>query len=282
MQQGILFSRKSSLKNMWIIIYTMLSCTVFDFIYSLCIFILYSPECTPQRIPYWLDSTFKFMDRFIAYYLWLYPLLWMFWPTKKNLEKEKKYRRTMKYLYGSINGSGRQTKTRMTGGGNAMMTSAGSYSALYASNGMMGVVLDGPMMSEPNVELMSDDEEFDEDNSSEESDTDKNNFTGSHDISAQDYAGFNPTEGFTLKKKKEYRHSVQEGRPSQASDMSGRPSVASSKSSVNDMRFNDGSPDMRQGRMSESSNRSSINKRRWSTNSDNLSDSGVNSSTHRK
>lgn len=59
-----------------------------------------------------------------------------------------------------------------------MMTSAGSYSAMYASHGMMGAVYDGPMLSEPNVELMSDDEDFDDDISSEGSDNDKNNFTG--------------------------------------------------------------------------------------------------------
>ena len=130
MQQGVITTRKTSLMNMWIIIFTMLGCSLFDFCYSLAIFFLYTPECTPARIPFCLDSTFKFLDRFIAYYLWLYPLLWMFWPTKKNLDARKKYTKTMRYLYGSITGSsGRSTKTK-----NMLMNSNTQYNGLYDSS----------------------------------------------------------------------------------------------------------------------------------------------------
>lgn len=47
MQLGILSSRKSSLNNMWLIVITMLFCATFDFIYSLSVFVYYSPSCTP-------------------------------------------------------------------------------------------------------------------------------------------------------------------------------------------------------------------------------------------
>ena len=62
-------------------------CAAFDFVYSLSVFIYYSPDCTPRKIPFWLDSLFKFMDRFIAYYVWLYPLLYTFWPSFKNTKQ---------------------------------------------------------------------------------------------------------------------------------------------------------------------------------------------------
>lgn len=47
MQQGITMSRKNSLSNMWLIVITMLFCAAFDFVYSLSVFIYYSPNCTP-------------------------------------------------------------------------------------------------------------------------------------------------------------------------------------------------------------------------------------------
>jgi hypothetical protein len=73
-------------------------CAFFDFCYSVNVFIWYTPECTPQRIPFWLDSLFKFADRFIAYYIWLYPLLHTFWPSVRRKDERDKYKQTVKFL----------------------------------------------------------------------------------------------------------------------------------------------------------------------------------------
>jgi hypothetical protein len=115
-QDAITKSRKSSLDNMWMIIYTMVFCAFFDFCYSVCVFIFYSLDCTPQRIPWWLDSTFKFMDRFIAYYLWLYPLLWIFWPSIRRVDEQKRYDRANKYLNSNSSiSSSEKGKIRVSG-----------------------------------------------------------------------------------------------------------------------------------------------------------------------
>lgn len=91
-QATILDSRKTSLQSMWLIIYTMSFCAFFDFCYSVSVFIWYSPDCTPQRIPWMLDSFFKFDDRFIAYYIWLYPLLYTFWPNIRRKKERDNYK----------------------------------------------------------------------------------------------------------------------------------------------------------------------------------------------
>lgn len=38
------------------------------------------------------------MDRFIAYYLWLYPLLYTFWPSFKNTKQQQIYKKSVEYL----------------------------------------------------------------------------------------------------------------------------------------------------------------------------------------
>lgn len=91
-QKTILESRLTSLRSMWVIIYTMAFCAFFDFCYSVSVFIWYTPDCTPQRIPWMLDSFFKFCDRFIAYYIWLYPLLHTFWPSSRREGERQKYK----------------------------------------------------------------------------------------------------------------------------------------------------------------------------------------------
>jgi len=46
-QDTVIKSRKSSLDNMWMIIYTMVFCAFFDFCYSISVFFFYSVNCTP-------------------------------------------------------------------------------------------------------------------------------------------------------------------------------------------------------------------------------------------
>jgi hypothetical protein len=158
MQMGILSSRKSSLNNMWLIVITMLFCATFDFIYSLSVFIYYSPSCTPQRIPFWLDSTFKFMDRFIAYYLWLYPLLYTFWPSFKNTKQQQIYKKSVEFL--------RNNSIR-------------SFQSLSNSGTDVHYTTINPMtLSTPNVVLMSEDDDggSELELDSDLSDNDKENF----------------------------------------------------------------------------------------------------------
>ena len=70
----------------------MIFVSIFENIYSGCVFFLYSDECYADAIPLWLDSFFKGIDRFVGYILWVYPLLIMFWPTQKRKKSQNSYK----------------------------------------------------------------------------------------------------------------------------------------------------------------------------------------------
>jgi hypothetical protein len=42
-------------------------------------------------MPMPLYSFFKFIDRFFMYYFWVYPLLYVFWPTSRRQKEEESY-----------------------------------------------------------------------------------------------------------------------------------------------------------------------------------------------
>ena len=71
--------------------WTLWSTTLFNFVYSICVKILYNSECAPQRISLTLDSVFKLFDRVVAYVIWFYPVIYLFWPTKRNIHQEERY-----------------------------------------------------------------------------------------------------------------------------------------------------------------------------------------------
>jgi len=48
---------------------------------------MYSEGCWNQRISNVWDSFFKFLDRFIGYIAWLYPLIVIDWPTTKTKQR---------------------------------------------------------------------------------------------------------------------------------------------------------------------------------------------------
>lgn len=142
-------------------------CTLFDFSYSACVFVWYSENCTPQRIPWWLDSTFKFCDRFIAYYIWLYPLLYSFWPSVKNTKKKETYDRSIGYL---------RLPSDAFKFAPPKDPNFNQNEAIIGSEGVAPMGNSGYQESMPNIELDSDPGSPDSDRSSDNSD--KNNYTG--------------------------------------------------------------------------------------------------------
>ena len=37
------------------------------------------------------DSVFKLFDRVDAYVIWFYPIIYLFWPTKRNIHQGERY-----------------------------------------------------------------------------------------------------------------------------------------------------------------------------------------------
>lgn len=91
-------SRKASVKNMWIVCLSMTFCVFVDLIYSLGVYACTDADCNPSYLSMPFYSLFKFIDRFFMYYAWVYPLIYVFWPSAKGLKEEEDHRNSVKTL----------------------------------------------------------------------------------------------------------------------------------------------------------------------------------------
>ena len=64
--------------------------TVFNLVYSFMVLFMYNDKCYPTRINESLNSFFTLVDRIDSYFIWFYPIIYLFWPTKQNIDKEKR------------------------------------------------------------------------------------------------------------------------------------------------------------------------------------------------
>ena len=78
-----------------------------------------------MMISFSLSSAFKFFDRFISTYLWLYPMLYTFWPNNRRKNEENNYNTSIQ----SLNESFRSNKSNNS---NSNFNSAKSKSTAIA------------------------------------------------------------------------------------------------------------------------------------------------------
>ena len=90
-QQCIRESRLISLRNMWMVIFSLLFGVVFDTTYTLTVFFAADQDCNFPNVKQWLPDTYQLFDRFFMYFFWVYPLLYVFWPSVKTLKEQKDY-----------------------------------------------------------------------------------------------------------------------------------------------------------------------------------------------
>jgi len=83
-EKDLLKSRQDTVKHLKIIAWLLWSTIVFNFIYSVMVFKLYSPECMPLHITLAWNAVFNLIDRLDSYVFWFYPLIYLFWPSKRN------------------------------------------------------------------------------------------------------------------------------------------------------------------------------------------------------
>ena len=69
---------------MWIIICTIFIADSYSTIYSVTLAIWGGPECYVQD-EVWVRSLSTVTERTIHYILWLYPVIWLFWPKEARL-----------------------------------------------------------------------------------------------------------------------------------------------------------------------------------------------------
>ena len=82
--RATLKARTDSLRNLRVTIAVMWFASLFSMVYSICLFVFYDTNCQPQHISDFLNSFFILLDRFSSYLLWQYPIIFLFWPTKRH------------------------------------------------------------------------------------------------------------------------------------------------------------------------------------------------------
>lgn len=70
--------------------------TLTNLTYSTVVYLITDANCNVETSQV-ANETLKFLDRLIAYIVWFYPLLYLFWPTKKNLSKNKRINKLIDY-----------------------------------------------------------------------------------------------------------------------------------------------------------------------------------------
>ena len=81
--------RNKAVRNMWIIIFTVIFVVNYSAIYSLVLFIWANKYCYISDHKS-VVSINNFLERFIHYFIWVYPLLYILWPADALCSKRKK------------------------------------------------------------------------------------------------------------------------------------------------------------------------------------------------
>ena len=81
--------RKRAKCNMWITIYVVGFCVTYVGLYSLTLYVGPEDKCNISDSK-WVHSISTALERQIQYILWLYPLLWLFWPAEASCQCGKK------------------------------------------------------------------------------------------------------------------------------------------------------------------------------------------------
>jgi hypothetical protein len=80
------------MRNMWIVIFGCFFSVLVDTIYSLWLFVFSDAHCHVNYISQGTFDALQFFDYLSMYFLWTYPLLYVFWPSVRVFKQQDKYR----------------------------------------------------------------------------------------------------------------------------------------------------------------------------------------------
>lgn len=83
-------ARTDSIFRLKAIVWAMFLSTIFNLIYSIMVFFMFDSTCYPQRISQFANSWFTLIDRVVSYFIWFYPIMYLFWPTKRHQVQVKR------------------------------------------------------------------------------------------------------------------------------------------------------------------------------------------------
>lgn len=83
--------------NLNVIVWSIWITVVLNLVYSLMVFFMFAPECYAQRISLGWNSFFTLFNRFTSYIVWFWPIIYLFWPTKRHINQEKRINKMQEY-----------------------------------------------------------------------------------------------------------------------------------------------------------------------------------------
>jgi len=89
-ERKILKARADSIFYLKIIVTTFWLSTAYNFLYSIIVRLITQSDCTPYDKLEFLVAFLKLLDRLDAFVIWMWPLLYLFWPSKFNTVAQKR------------------------------------------------------------------------------------------------------------------------------------------------------------------------------------------------
>ncbi len=125
--------RQKSVRNMWIIIWTIFITETYSTLYTVILAIWADKECYVQDVV-WVKSLSTFVERSLQYVWWMYPIIWLLWPGgfKFTCCKKKKKR------YSSEVDTNRLTTSALS----QSINEGTSNPSIHNSDDLMGYVQD--------------------------------------------------------------------------------------------------------------------------------------------
>lgn len=84
-------SRQDTVRYLKIIVWVLWGTSLFNFIYSTMVMTRWTKNCTPKSNLTVAWNLYDLSDRLDSYILWFYPLIYLFWPSKRHQNKERRF-----------------------------------------------------------------------------------------------------------------------------------------------------------------------------------------------
>lgn len=77
-------ARMTSIRNMWLVISGCFAAVLVDLVYSLWLFFTADSECHIEYLSQGVYDGIQYFDTLMMYFFWVYPLLYVFWPSVRT------------------------------------------------------------------------------------------------------------------------------------------------------------------------------------------------------
>jgi len=93
--------------------------TAFNFVYSVMVMARWTDSCQPKTQLALLWNFYDLFDRLDSYLIWFYPLIYLFWPSKKHIQREKRFEKVVENINWTLSNASSSDYSQSMRGGSA-------------------------------------------------------------------------------------------------------------------------------------------------------------------